>query len=416
MRIFLLTVFSVLISISFVNGQNGSAYSRYGIGDINYGYSPKMLGIGDIGVTQLDPDHLVLTNPASWSALIKTRIELSLGYKGVDVSDNLGNYFTSETEFKGFTLGFPISRDNGIAVVAGIIPFSQVSYKAIKSYENTSSLLPSYQVTYEGKGGISKLFLGSSVNLPLGFSGGATLDYYFGNLRYYSTLEFINSTSNINTIYENSHRSTGFGSTVGIISPNLTGMINLQSLSDLRLGVSVSYTADLNTDTLVTSTSSTLIDTIANHSTTMSVPIRINSGISFVFNDSYRFNIDYVYQPWSEFRLNDLKDNNLRNAQRISTAFEYVPKRNAGMSILEQIIWRGGLSYEETQYKFNGKGIDQFSVFGGLTFPIGIDNSIDLGIQYAMRGTKENNLLQEKFVKLYIGISFGELWFLRYEK
>ncbi len=180
--------------------------------------------------------------------------------------------------------------------------------------------------------------------------------------------------------------------------------------------MSVSYTADLNTDTLVTSTSSTLIDTIAEHSTTMRVPIRINSGISFVFNDSYRFNIDYVYQPWSEFRLNDLKDNNLRNAQRISTAFEYVPKRNAGMSILEQIIWRGGLSYEETQYKFNGKGIDQFSVFGGLTFPIGIDNSIDLGIQYAMRGTKENNLLQEKFVKLYIGISFGELWFLRYEK
>ncbi len=132
MRIFLLTVFSVLVSISLVNGQNGSAYSRYGIGDINYGYSPKMLGIGDIGVTQLDPDHLVLTNPASWSALIKTRIELSLGYKGVDVSDNLGNYFTSETEFKGFTIGFPVSRDNGIAVVAGIIPFSQSKLQSDK--------------------------------------------------------------------------------------------------------------------------------------------------------------------------------------------------------------------------------------------------------------------------------------------
>jgi len=47
---------------------------------------------------------------------------------------------------------------------------------------------------------------------------------------------------------------------------------------------------------------------------------------------------------------------------------------------------------------------------------MGADNSIDLGLQYALRGTKDNNLLQENFVKLYIGVSFGELWFLRYEK
>lgn len=416
MRIFLLTVFTIFISISLANAQNGSAYSRYGIGDINYGYSPKMLGIGDIGVTQLDPDHIITTNPASWAALFKTRLELSLGYKGVDVGDNFGNYFTSETEFKGFTFGFPVSRDNGIGVVAGLIPFSQVSYKAIKTFESNDVNMPSYQVSYEGKGGISKMFLGSSVNLPIGFIGGATLDYYFGNLRYYSNLEFINSTSNINTIFENNHRATGFGSTVGIISPDLSGLINLQSFSNIRLGLSVNYISDLDADTLLTATSHTLVDTFANNPTTMHIPLRINSGISFALGYSYRFNVDYVYQPWGKFTLGGLKDNNLRNAQRISAAFEYVPIRNAGMSVWEQIIWRGGLSFEETQYKFNGKGIDQFSVFGGFTFPLGVDNSLDLGIQYAMRGTKDNNLLQENFLKIYIGISFGELWFLRYEK
>lgn len=416
MRIFLLTVFTIFISISLANAQNGSAYSRYGIGDINYGYSPKMLGIGDIGVTQLDPDHIITTNPASWAALFKTRLELSLGYKGVDVGDNFGNYFTSETEFKGFTFGFPVSRDNGIGVVAGLIPFSQVSYKAIKTFESNDVNMPSYQISYEGKGGISKMFLGSSVNLPFGFIGGATLDYYFGNLRYYSNLEFINSTSNINTIFENNHRATGFGSTVGIITPDLSGLINLQSFSNIRLGLSVNYISDLDADTLLTATSLTLVDTFANNPTTMHIPLRINSGISFALGYSYRFNVDYVYQPWGKFTLGGLKDNNLRNAQRISAAFEYVPIRNAGMSVWEQIIWRGGLSFEETQYKFNGKGIDQFSVFGGFTFPLGVDNSLDLGIQYAMRGTKDNNLLQENFLKIYIGISFGELWFLRYEK
>ena len=35
---------------------------------------------------------------------------------------------------------------------------------------------------------------------------------------------------------------------------------------------------------------------------------------------------------------------------------------------------------------------------------------------YSRRGTKELNLLQEDIIKLGIGFSLGELWFLRQEK
>jgi hypothetical protein len=86
------------------------------------------------------------------------------------------------------------------------------------------------------------------------------------------------------------------------------------------------------------------------------------------------------------------------------------------MSSLELMVWRAGLSYEQTQYIFNTTGIDQYSVFGGFTYPLGVDNTLDLGIQYGIRGSQESNILKENFVKLYLGISFGELWFMRYEK
>lgn len=411
-------LFGVLVFFSTIQAQSSSVYSRYGIGDVEYGYSPKMIGIGDIGVTQLDSGHVLTTNPASWSSFDKTRMEFSLGYKGISLSDNSQSVFTSETEFKGVTLGIPISQKYGVGVAVGLVPYTRISYKSIGSYTSPDeSAAPSYNISYEGSGGLSKLFVGSSVYLPLDFSVGITLDYYFGNQRYFSNIEFVDNTNNINTSYENNRRSTGFGSTVGIISPNLASKFNLKTFSDLRVGLSVNYISDLNADSILSSTSSTLVDTIhILNGSKMKIPTRINGGISFVFDKVYNVILDYAYQPWSKFEFNGMKNNNLRDAQKLSLAFEYMPRVAMGMSVWEQMSWRGGVSYEESQYVFNGQGINQYSLFGGFSFPLDVDNTIDIAAQFSIRGTKDFNLLREEFVKLYIGISFGELWFLPFEK
>lgn len=418
MKIIFLVIISSLFLISFSNAQNSSAYSRYGIGDLDYGYSPKMIGIGEIGSTQLDPGHILITNPASWSVLNRTRIELSMGYKGIDISNSSNSAFTSETEFQGITFGFPISTVYGIGVVAGLVPYSRISYLSKENFPSAQEdIIPSYNVTYEGRGGISKLFLGSSVYLPFEISAGATLDYYFGDQRYISTLEFDDNVTNVNTTYENNHRATGFGTTVGLISPNLATKFNIKTFSDLRFGLSINYISNLNSDSLLTAASSTRLDTVAVKNTPgTKIPLRINSGISFAFSEVYNVSFDYVYQPWSKYEFNGLKYNNLRDAQKISLAFEYIPKLSFGMSLLDRISWRGGLSYEATQYMIYGQGINQYSVFGGFSFPMDLDNTIDIGLQYSVRGTKDNNLLKENFVKFYFGISLGELWFLSFEK
>jgi hypothetical protein len=406
----------LLFSVYSLNAQSGSVYSRYGIGDLELGYSAKMIAIGEIGTTQLDPDHLVVSNPASWSALTRTRIEFSFGYKGVLISDATQSNFTSETDFKGFTFGFPVSRANGIGVVAGLVPYSRVSYKAVENVKSENELFPSYKVNYEGKGGLSKIFLGSSVGLPFGISAGATLDYYFGNQNYLSTVEFDNSELNANTIYENNRRATGFGTTVGLISSNLASDLKLEFLSDLRLGLSFNYLGKLNTDSIYTATSNFLLDTISIAGTEMNIPARFNGGISFAFEESYNISLDFMYQPMSKFTFNNQPDENLRDENKYSAAFEYKPKRTLGMTTWEQIVWRFGLSYEQTQYIFHGQGINQYSVFGGLSYPLGIENSIDFAVQYLTKGTTENNLINENSVRIYLGVSFGEIWFLNFEK
>ena len=319
-----LTLIFILVSTSIVLSQNSSVYTRSGIGDLEYGYSSRMLGIGDLGISELDADHILVTNPASWSSLNRTRIEFGLGYKGVLVSNNDKSVFTSEVEFTGITFGFPVSKDLGIGVVAGLVPYSNVSYKVrTKNEENNG--IPEYNDTYEGKGGLSKLFLGSSVQLPLNILLGASVDYYFGNQNYSLTREFANTDNFDNSVFENSYRSTGGGASVGVISPNLASDFGIQLLSDLRLGISANYLGILTTDTIYTSTTNYLVDTTSSGTVDTEIPVRINSGLSFSVKDEYNFNIDYAYQDLSKYKFNGVYDNHLKSANKMSAAFEYKP-------------------------------------------------------------------------------------------
>lgn len=411
----LLILVILVLSFSITNAQSSSVYSRYGIGDLEFGYSAKMIAIGNFGVAQLDPDHLSVSNPASWSSLTRTRTEFGFGYKGDLISDGTQSNYNSETDFKGFTFGFPVSKDYGIGVVAGLLPYSRVSYKTEQYNPSPDQVIPSYKLSYDGKGGLSKLFIGSSFRLPLGVSAGATLDYYFGNQNYVSTIEF-DETKYINTTYENTRRSTGFGTTLGLISSNLAKDLNISGLNDLRIGVSYQYIGNLNTDTVFTQTSLFLVDTVTFSQTETKIPARITGGISFAFKESYNFNLDFMYQPMSNFRFNNREETNLRDANKFSAAFEYKAKKNMGMTTWEQIVWRFGLSYEQTQYIFNGQGINSYSAFGGFSYPLGVDNTIDFAVEYSNRGTTDFNLLNENSIRVYLGLSFGELWFLRADR
>lgn len=409
-------IFLILILFSsLAYSQSSSPYTRYGIGDLKYSFSTRQQGMGQLGVSLLDNSHISTTNPASWTDFNRTRIEFGLAYNGVSISNSSSSYYTAETEIEGFTFGFPVSSEYGIGIAAGLIPYSRISYKAVENFQDADTLISDYSINFEGKGGLSKLFIGSSYRLPFNFSVGATLDYYFGNLNYYSTLRF-NNDNNYIAEYNLSYRPTGFGTTIGFISSNLNEILKAEFLSELRFGGSVNYISKLDTDTILTTTSSLLVDTIAQSRTKIEIPLRLNLGLSFIIGKNYLVTIDYSSQNFNNFKIAETRSNQLRNAFKFSTGFEFIPTQQLGMSFWERVNWRLGLSYEQTPYYFKNTGINQYSVYSGLTLPLGIDNSIDIAIQYSMRGTTDNNLLKENFIKLNLGISFGELWFLSYEK
>ena len=147
--IFFIITFSVCIL-----PQSSSTYTRYGIGDINYTYSARSLGLGKTGVSMTNKYFVESLNPASWADIKFTRFELSLILNGVKLSDNNNSHFYTDAEFKGFTFAFPISEKYGIGFTSGLIPYSRVSYEVVKTTVDDLIDSTDYTETFKGSGGL----------------------------------------------------------------------------------------------------------------------------------------------------------------------------------------------------------------------------------------------------------------------
>jgi hypothetical protein len=414
MKLLSVIIISLITLTQTVIAQQGSVYTRYGLGDVQNTYSARRLGMGQLGTAVADEDFIGTLNPAGWNLLKMTRIEFGVAYNGYYVSDNFQKKFYAATKVSGFTLAFPISSSYGVGMAIGIVPVTNVNYQVTNHMSDPNNLIGDYDINYQGSGGISKIFIGSSYRLPFDLSIGATFDYYFGTINYSSSDIFTNA-NNITTGYTNTYKSKGIGTTLGLISPDLLkGTSSI--ISDLRVGASVNLILSASTDSLLISSSSVRVDTVNLTNMDMKLPSRVNVGASFLLNKNFLITLDYSMQPWSDFSINNIKSVYLRNMTMFGAGFEYRATKDRGSSYLSQIIFRGGFSYEQTQYIINNIGINQVSVYGGLSLPISFQNTIDIGLQYYFRGQTTDSLLKENGLKLAVGISLGDIWFLRDEK
>jgi len=397
--------FALLIQF-IVPAQTSSNYTRFGVGEMVYSYSGRSLGLGGLGVSILNENHLNFVNPASLTKVRLTRVEFGANYNGVFLSDNNNSGFYTSGGFDGVTLAFPVNRNNGITLSMGLLPFSNVSYLDVETTSSKTDPSDEFITTYEGSGSLSKLFLGTSLKLPFDLSLGVTMDYYFGSLTYYSKLEFTNNVSKRKSEFNNKRRPGGFGSTIGIITPDISKLFSSNSLSDFRLGFSVNLFSELDTDTLLIRTSVVGVDTLSNENVKMHLPTRIFAGMSFVLNKEFLFTFDYTLQNWSDYTFNGAKSGNLKNSSRFSFGIEHNNKNRVGVFNQEHMVWRLGVSYEKTLYRFKGEDINQLAFYSGISLPLSFKNSLDLGLEFSLRGTNNSNLIKENRIKIQCRFKF----------
>ncbi len=404
-KIFFLVVWT---SISFAQG---SVYTRYGVGDLVYNYSARRFGMGNLGIAVSDKDFISGVNPAGWNSIGLTRMEASVAFGSKIIGDANDSYFFKNTLFKGITFAVPIQRDYGITFSFGVLPYSRVDYDV--EIPVKSSNVGEFTQALTGKGGLSKIYLGGSYRLPFGFSLGASFDYYFGDIVYSSTLIFPDTSSFKTVGYVMKKSSLGMGATFGMLSPDISKFLGASKIKNLRVGAVFSLTTKLNTDTTISTNNLVGSNQIANGLAETKLPSRMGLGVSFVYSNNYLFTFDFLTQNWAEYEFANKTESYLGQAFKFSWGMEYFREISEFSSFWEQIRYRFGLSYEKTPFTVLGNDVFKSSISAGISFPMGVYNSIDIGIAGGIMGKKGNKTLEEKFLEARIALSFGERWFIR---
>ncbi len=394
-------------------GSGGSIYTRYGIGDLYFSNSAFKLSMGGVGTSLITMNEVNINNPASLFNVKNTRFNAGLVTNLIFIDDGLENALYSNTQFSGFNIAFPVKETMGISFMLGMNPYSIVNYDVdIKGRVVGDNILDE---KFVGSGGISKLFFGASYLLPFDFAIGATFDYYTGHIEYSASIDYKNNPDLTNSYFLNEYKYKGLGTTLGIESPNIAKLFESKSISDIRFGFAYEMSGDIKTDTALIGVTSLGENTFESNEVFTKIPGKISAGLNILVNKNHLIVADYLYQSWSKYEVNGVKSRNLRDLSRYSIGFQIGEESKRFASFWELIKYRGGLSYEQSQYQINGEGINQLGFHAGISFPLGLENSMDIGLMYGIRGTKDSNLVKENIFQASFSINFGELWFIRRE-
>ncbi len=463
MRMYKLPVFVALLLLSFSAGaqlMNLSPYSRFGIGDIYNSGSPANLGLGGVKTTFNDASILNPENPATLGSLFNTTLQTSIRINSVAFSDgdesnrlNNGNLDQFQMAFKrpGAPMGYML----------GISPVSTTGYVI-----STSSTVPDVGevlYTYEGKGGITKAYVGfgrkfnvsrykvfnDKDGLPLdsvkvnyhSISAGVNFNYLFGNVAQ-SRLVNIQNTTFLGTRATDNFRMSDFSTDIGF---HYQVLLRAKFGKDRKLAermllqVAGVYSPEININTKVESYRESVvfqqmsafpIDTafalVGEGSSNM--PQRIRGGLAFHhYRRSGRHVMiaaDYEVRDWTQFRttVGDSEMNpGLLRASELSVGAQYTPKPvEEGNNIFERTQYRVGFRNTATYLEVGGNQVMDQAFTAGFSIPMISSRSASkfhLGMEIGRRGKNDGIMIQEDYVNAYIGFSlspfFKNAWFIQ---
>ncbi len=107
----------------------------------------------------------------------------------------------------------------------------------------------------------------------------------------------------------------------------------------------------------------------------------------------------------------------MENSQKVSAGFEISKSKTYYNAKIEKSYFQTGVYYGNSYLSVNGEKIKDM----GLTVGFGINSlksplSYSIVLQYGIKGTTSNDLVEEKYVNLTFALSFREAWYPRGKK
>jgi len=389
--------------------QVGSMYSAFGIGDIRYSASTRtdMMGIQGIG---LFGNYVNTLNPASNTYLRNTYV--SLGMRGIllNTSNNLTSAKYSDFNVTGFNLGVPVWNERGLVLLFGFNPYSTIQYK-IKGTVNQNG--NKFTETFAGLGGLSRLNFGLA-GRPLRYlSLGAEYNFAFGNVKNITFFDF-NSPYITNTYIKTENELKGSYFKAGAVLDFGSLFTRNRFFDNLNLGFfyQTKFNLSSSVDEILL-TSLNVLDTSSNAYSDVSVPESYGFGISKQIGRQLIVSSDIMFLKYSKFKSSSLLPANYQDNFRYGIGLEILPKVGTDKTFFEGLTYRMGFSYDNSIFKLKDEYINNYTINAGVGIPLNNENAVDIGVSVGTRGKINSGFVKDNYIRLSLGLNFGEFWFIR---
>lgn len=392
---------ALLLSSLMITAQesNISPYSYFGVGDIQLGESGRTAGMASASISISGRQFLNTANPATLASLdsnsfvfdVTGSARWSLYSNGSDK----GSAFSAN--FSRLTAGLHVTPLWSSAI--SLQPYSIVSYKVIdESYiEGTDAKVAT---TYEGKGGITSFSFLNSLRLTQKFSLGADLMMLFG--------EIDRDTRQSDYTFRQNSITRAFSFKVG--------MLYREKLSDrLQFSTGLTY---MNGTKLTFSNALKVLDASENTlfdndiaSSSITIPSVLGAGISFT-TPRLMIAADYSHMNWSG-AYNPGTSVDFTNTHKLSLGAALLPSAVAASSYFDIMEYQAGVSISNSYLVFKGINPLNIEFTAGAGMPFRGGGQINLTLAWGKRGTINEGLIREDYVRFVLSLSMAERMFLR---
>ena len=143
-------------------------------------------------------------------------------------------------------------------------------------------------------------------------------------------------------------------------------------------------------------------------------PFRINSGFSYEYKNKLQIAGDYTFQKMSDYEKFGVRQH-LKDAHKAALGVSWTPDE-MGRFWRQRNTYMAGLYFYNSEIHLKGTDINTYGFTVGTQMPFYIQNNallLGIALDFGVRGTEKNGLVQEKFAKLRINIAFKEFWFMK---
>ena len=406
----LVVVLFVFCGLSaFAQLGTSSPYSRFGLGDLQGNAFPVYNALGG-GVTALSSSNSVNpSNPASYTSFRANSFLFSTGglHNTTQIQNSTDKQVANNSAFSHLTIAFPISSKLGASF--GMLPYSNIGYTL-----NARDTVVNADMIYTGDGGLSKVYFGGAYEPFKGFSLGINASYLFGGLNRRKKLDY-DDESFFDSRSNSSINLKGYYYELGLLYKK-----ELANEKELSFGLTANNNSTLrakrsNIVETISGPYEIVKDTASNvvEWGEVNLPNYISTGLMYRDGEKWLLIADYSMQNWADYTLLGESDD-LSNSMRLSGGLQYTPEFNSVTKYYKRMQYRLGAAYSNTPLTLNDTQLKEMSISFGFGIPVKKSRTkYDVSLTLGQRGTTDNSLIKEQFVKFGLSVSYDGIWFVK---